>query len=342
VNESIGGVYHRVFTADRGDDRRRLDRVLHRHLAGAPGITRTRLQQWIADGRVEVNGISARRPAHRTACGDVVVARVPHQPLGGHRPAPAGEDLPLTVLYEDDDLLVVDKPAGVVAHPTYGHATGTLLNALLRHAQGWPAPARPSLVGRLDRFTSGLLVVAKTAATHARLQRELTSGASEKHYLAVVHGRVNVAHGRIALRLHRDPHDRRRVIASAVAGAASVTTFERLARSDRPGPALSLLRCRLLTGRMHQIRAHLAARGWPLVGDPVYGPSRTSLEAADPGPPVVRDFPRQALHAWRVAFRHPATGARVDVEAPIPSDLRSIVEGCFGAQDAWGRSVRAL
>jgi 23S rRNA pseudouridine1911/1915/1917 synthase len=178
-------------------------------------------------------------------------------------------------------------------------------------------------VGRLDKLTSGILVVAKTASVHAALQRASIN--SEKDYLAVVYGRVNAARGQIDLRLGRDRSDRRRVVASATAGAPSLTRFERLARVAAPRAGLSLLRCRLATGRTHQIRVHLAARGWPLVGDPAYGEPRWS-QVADPAlAATLLAFPRQALHAWRLAVTHPLTHDRLLLEAPVPSDFEGLL-----------------
>jgi 23S rRNA pseudouridine1911/1915/1917 synthase len=237
----------------------------------------------------------------------------------------AAEDVRLQILYEDAHLLALDKPAGVVVHPTYKNAAGTLLNALLWHARDWPAPQRPSLVGRLDKLTSGIVIVAKSAAVHVALQRALASSAGEKDYLAVVYGRVNVARGEIDLRLRTDPHDRRRVIASPSLGAESLTRFERLARVAAPRAGLTVVRCRLVTGRTHQIRVHLAARGWPIVGDPAYGEPRWSLVADPSLAAALRAFPRQALHAWRVAVTHPVTGERLRLEAPLPDDLEQLL-----------------
>jgi 23S rRNA pseudouridine1911/1915/1917 synthase len=312
----------RSLTADRGDAGRRLDLVLRRHLTDVQTATRTRIQAWIENGRVTVNGASIRRVAARAALGDVVTVALPD--TAPHR-AMAAEDVRLDVLYEDDHLLAFDKPAGVVVHPTYRHAAGTMMNALLWHARGWPATARPSLVGRLDKLTSGLVVVAKTAAIHAALQRSMTSPDSEKAYLAVVYGRVNRARGEIDLRLGKDRGDRRRVVASADVGAPSLTRFERLARVSAPRAGLSLLRCRLVTGRTHQIRVHLAARGWPIVGDPVYGEPRWS-RIIDPAlAATLRAFPRQALHAWRVSVAHPVTRERLLFEAPLPGDFEDLL-----------------
>jgi 23S rRNA pseudouridine1911/1915/1917 synthase len=312
----------RILTADRGDAGRRLDLVLRRHLTDVTHATRTQVQMWIENGQVTVNGAAVRRPAARAALGDVVTVVLP---AVSARRAMAAEDIRLDVLYEDEHLLALDKPAGVVVHPTYRHAEGTVMNALLWHARGWPATQRPSLVGRLDRLTSGIVVVAKDAAVHAALQRADASGRSEKDYLAVVYGRVNVARGRIDLRLRHQTNDRRKVVASATIGAPSLTQFERLARVAAPRAGLSLLRCRLVTGRTHQIRVHLAARGWPLVGDPSYGEPRWSKIIDSTLAATLLAFRRQALHAWRAALTHPVTRERLLLEAPLPRDFEDLL-----------------
>jgi 23S rRNA pseudouridine1911/1915/1917 synthase len=312
----------RTLTTDRGDAGRRIDLVLRRHLTDVNMATRTRVQAWIEGGRVTRNGTLVRRVATRTAAGDVLTVALPP---GLIRQAMAAEEVPVSVLYEDEHLLVLDKPAGMVVHPTHKHLAGTIMNALLWHARAWPSTFRPSIVGRLDKLTSGLVVVAKTAAIHTALQRTLSSRDSEKDYLAIVYGRVNRSRGVIDLGLRRDPGDRRRVIASTTLGAASVTMFERLGRTSASRTGLSLLRCRLVTGRTHQIRVHLAATGWPIVGDPVYGEPRWK-EIADPDLAAsLRHFPRQALHAWRVALTHPVTQQVLRVEAPVPADIAELM-----------------
>lgn len=217
-------------------------------------------------------------------------------------------------MFDDEHLLVVDKPAGVVVHPAYKNPSGTLLDALAG-AVSWAPGARPSIVGRLDKGTSGLVVVAKTADAHAKLQRALAHPAADKIYLAVTQGEAAES-GIVDAPLASDPADRRRRLVSPD-GAASVTEFTRLDVGMLEARAVSLLRCRLVTGRRHQIRAHLASRGWPIVGDATYG---EALEG----------FPRIALHAWRVRVTHPMTGMRLDVEAPVPPDLGRLIEGCFG------------
>ena len=309
----------RTLIADRSDAGQRLDLVLRRHLADVDAATRTRVQAWIESGQVTVNGVVVRRVATRTAFGDVVTVVLPATPP---RHAMAAEDVRLDILHEDDYCLAVNKPAGVVVHPAHKNRDGTVMNALLWHARHWPRSERPSLVGRLDKLTSGIVVVAKTAAIHAALQRAMAANRSEKDYLAVVYGRVNVARGEIDLRLGHDPNDRRRIVASATVGAPSLTLFERLARVDA---GLSLLRCRLVTGRTHQIRVHLAARGWPLVGDPTYGEPRWSSIADSALAAALSSFPRQALHAWRVALTHPVTHQRLLLEAPIPRDFEGLL-----------------
>lgn len=312
----------RTVTATRGDAGERLDLVLRRHLSDVAAATRTQVQAWIRSGAVAVNDRPAVRPAARAAHGDIIRVALPD---AIPRRAMAAETGALDVLYEDAHLLAVNKPPGMVVHPTYRHATGTLMNLLLWRARDWAPADRPSLVGRLDKLTSGLVLVARSPRAHAALQRALASPASDKDYLAVVYGRVPGTRGTIDLRLARDVEDRRRVVASSARGAASLTRYERLSRVAAPRAGLALVRCRLTTGRMHQIRVHLAARGWPVVGDPVYGEPRWT-RVSDPAlAAALRAFPRQALHAWRVGFPHPMTGARVVVEAPVPADMAGLL-----------------
>jgi 23S rRNA pseudouridine1911/1915/1917 synthase len=219
---------------------------------------------------------------------------------------PASENA-LEVLYEDEGLIAVNKPPGVVVHPTYKNVAGTLLDALrARHDGG-----RLFLLGRLDKLTSGLVIAAKRREIYAEMQRSWHE--AEKDYLAVVVGPVGSVSGDIDFPLGPDPGDRRRRVVRPD-GAPSLTRFERLSYSDAAG-GLSLLRCRLVTGRRHQIRVHLAACGWPIVGDPVYGGRETPL------------FPRQALHAWRVTLPHAASEAPLRLQAPLPADLRDLMTG---------------
>jgi 23S rRNA pseudouridine1911/1915/1917 synthase len=319
-----------MFRADRGDAGRRLDHVLGRHLADRPDASRTRIQRWIRSGEVTVDGLAVTRVAARVPADAELTVRLPRLPP---KRRPEGEAIPLDILFEDDCLLAVNKPAGLIVHPSFGHATGKLMNALLWHARDWPQ-GRPSLANRLDKHTSGVLLVAKSPEVHAALVRASAARRLDKQYLAVVVGRVPRAGGEISLGLSRDPHDRRRVIASPHAGRPSLTRYVRLARTTGARAGLSLLRCTLVTGRTHQIRVHLAASGWPIVGDPVYGPTRTPRFEDLGLTALVRGFTRQALHAWRLAFPHPVTGVATDIVAPVPRDMAELIAAALGSVQA--------
>lgn len=309
-----------AFRAGRGDARERLDLALVRRV---PGVSRSRVQEWIAAGRVRVNDLPALKAAGKLAVGDRVEVELDPAPPKAEM---APQEIPLSVLYEDEHLIALDKPPGIVVHPTYGHREGTLLNALLWYLrERGEAPGTLGLVSRLDRWTSGVLLVARDGVVHARLARAMRAPGAEKEYLAVAYGKTGVDRGRIDLRVLRDPEDRRRMTTSKTEGLAAATLFETLAESRGDGVPLSALRCILLTGRMHQIRVHLRARGLPIVGDPVYGEPRWK-GVADPAlAALCRDFPRQALHAHRVALRHPMTGEPLEVVAPVPDDIRELL-----------------
>jgi 23S rRNA pseudouridine1911/1915/1917 synthase len=311
----------RVISIDRGDVGVRVDRVLLRHLSGVPGISRTRIQAWIAEGGVLVNDRPPDRPAWRLAAGDRISVQVPDGQVRG-RPQP--ENLPLDILYEDDDLLAVNKPAGVVVHPTYRNVSGTLLNAVLWHLRERVPTEMPGIIQRLDKQTSGVLLIAKRRDVHTAVQRAMYRNGVAKDYLAVVVGRPSPVRGTIDLALDRDPWDRRRVIVRDRGGQPSVTKYERIGVSR--GTGLSLVRCRLVTGRTHQIRVHLAARGWPLLGDPVYGPATLPRVEDAAARAVIAAFARQALHAWHVALAHPTTGEPLAITAPVPADLEKLLE----------------
>jgi 23S rRNA pseudouridine1911/1915/1917 synthase len=326
----------RTLDLDRGDHGVRVDLVLLRHLRDDRSISRNRIQKWIAAGDVLVNGAPPARAAWRVQVGDDVRVRVEQlRP----RIRPAAQAMALEVLYEDDDVLALNKPAGLVVHPSYKNVSGTLMNGVLERAKAWPDGSRPGLLGRLDKFTSGVVLVTKRAGVHAALQRAMEARRIDKDYVAVVWGRPSPARGTIDLALDRDPWDRRRITVTDRGGQPSVTKYERLAVSSfgtlgTSGTVgtFSLVRCRLITGRTHQIRVHLGAKGWPIVGDAVYGRKRRATSSPD-GPAdadvggvegIAVAFPRQALHAWRLAFRHPATGAPVEIVAPLPDDMRQL------------------
>ena len=290
-----------------------------RHLNKLPGLTRVRVRGWVEQGLVRVNG-QAARPSRRLAPGDEVEILVQPPPP---RPEPVPLDRPLSVIFEDEWLLVLDKPPGVVVHPPPRHWDDTLLHALLWRARDWGddrGDRRPHLAGRLDKGTSGLLLVAKTPEVLTALK----AGPAEKDYLALVYGRTEGAKGRIDLGVLRDPGEPRRMTTSRTGGSPSATLWERMGEAAG-GEPLTLLRCRLLTGRMHQIRVHLRAVRLPVVGDPAYGvPGWKGI--SDPGlAGLCRDFPRQALHAWRLSFAHPVTGESLALCAPPPPDLEGLL-----------------
>jgi 23S rRNA pseudouridine1911/1915/1917 synthase len=306
-----------AFRADRGDAGERLDLALRRHLAGHL-CTRSQIQTWIAAGRARVDGATTAKAAQRLLLGQRIEIELP---TPTPRPPVESEDRPLAVLFEDEHLLALDKPPGLMVHPAGARRRGTLFNALLHYARDWGEGLRPSLVSRLDEDTSGLLLVAKSGAVHAGLARVLRRERSAKDYLALVFGASPFAVGRIELKIGRDPGDPRRRIASKEVGLPSTTLYERLA--EREG--LTLLRCRLRTGRTHQIRAHLKGVGTPIVGDALYGEPRWKGLRDEGVKEACRLFPRQALHAWRLGFDHPVTGVRMEIEAPLPADLAGLL-----------------
>jgi 23S rRNA pseudouridine1911/1915/1917 synthase len=306
-----------AFRADRADAGERLDRVLLRHLAGHRP-TRTQIQGWIAAGRARIAGQAVVKAARRLALGEPVEIDLPAPP---ERPRIEAEEHPLAVIFEDEHLVVLDKPPGVIVHPAAGRRLGTLYNGLLHYARDWGEGLRPSLVNRLDRDTSGLLLVAKSGPVHAGLAKVLRRKRARKDYLALAYGRAPLARGSIELRLRRDPEDTRRVLATRGEGLACTTLYEVLA----DGEGVTLLRCRLRTGRMHQIRVHLKAIGLPIVGDPLYGEPRWKGMGDEELAAACRSFPRQALHAWRLAFDHPVTGEWIEIEAAVPADLATLL-----------------
>jgi 23S rRNA pseudouridine1911/1915/1917 synthase len=286
-------------------------------------LSRSRIQKLIAEGSVRLDGVAAKR-AHVVRAGDEVEVEVPEA-----RPAEiAAEDIPLAVLFEDAHLLAIDKPAGMVVHPSPGHGSGTLVNALLHHVRdlsGIGGELRPGIVHRLDRGTSGVLLIAKTDVAHASLSRQMKKRSMRKEYLAVAAGVPKVRKGEIALPIGRDPRDRKKMKAfrktgEPPPGAREAATFYAIER-EWPALGLTLLRCRLVTGRTHQIRVHLAAAGLPVVGDPIYGRPKFERVRDASLEKELREFPRQALHAERIGFRHPATHEPVEITAPIPDDL---------------------
>jgi 23S rRNA pseudouridine1911/1915/1917 synthase len=279
-----------------------------------PEHSRSRLQAWMKEGRVSVDGAGA--DAKRKVFGGEVVRVAVEAPTveGVHR----AEAIDLQVVFEDDHLLVIDKPAGLVVHPGSGNWSGTMMNALLHHAPQLASVPRAGIVHRLDKDTSGLLVVARTLAAQTDLVRQLQARSVKRHYLALVHGAVGAA-GSVDAPIGRHPVQRTKM-AIATRGGSGRDALTHYAPRERFA-ASTLVECQLATGRTHQIRVHMASIGHPLVGDPVYG-KRKSADA------VLDAFPRQALHAWRLALVHPATGAEMSWESPLPPDFSALLEAC--------------
>jgi 23S rRNA pseudouridine1911/1915/1917 synthase len=302
------------FLAESRDAGRRLDRVVHdRYL----DESRALVQDWIKTGRVLVNGGTCRA-SHQVRAGEAIaVEPAQRSPLSA-----APEQIPLSVLYEDDDLVAIDKPAGMVVHAGAGVHSGTLVNALLGRFRSLSAvggPLRPGIVHRLDRFTSGVLLVAKNDVAHRRLAEQFTGRRVEKVYLALVHGKVKADHGRIERPIARDPVRRIRMTAKLDSGRAAWSEYQVLRRF----PDFTLLEVRIGTGRTHQIRVHLASIGHPVAGDKLYGaPAR---EEGSPAPG------RYFLHAHRIRFTRPSDGREMTLVSPLPPELERWMESLADA-----------
>jgi 23S rRNA pseudouridine1911/1915/1917 synthase len=304
---------HVVGEAHAGE---RLDRAL----AALAGVARAQAQRWIADGSVRVNGAPARA-SQKLAAGDRVLA----DPPDAAPSALAPEAIALTILHQDDALVVLDKPAGLVVHPAPGHAGGTLVNALLHHVRdlaGIGGVARPGIVHRLDRGTSGVMVVAKTDAAHGALAKQFHDHTIERVYVAFARGAPAQDEGRIERAIGRHPSDRKRMSIAAKRGRAAATRWRVLRRFPKSGAVK--LEIRPETGRTHQIRVHLSAHGLPLLGDETYG------QAA--GGAFARGLGRPALHAAVLGFVHPVSGERLRFEAPLPADLVALEQTLASAE----------
>lgn len=290
----------------------RLDKFLSDRV---PELSRSAAQRLITRGRVSVNG-DLVKPSYKVSQGDQVVVLLPEdEPV-----APRPEIVPLQIVYEDQALLVVDKPAGMVVHPAPGHSGGTLVNALLAHCPELAVgdDERPGIVHRLDRDTSGLILVAKSEKVRRALQRQFKERQVQKAYLALLDGHLQPAWGRIEAPVGRDPHHRQRMAVQA-GGREAITEYHLLEQfAQGVGPVAgeyTLVEAEPLTGRTHQIRVHFGSIGHPVVGDSVYGRRKCSLP-----------LPRHFLHAWRLGFRHPLTDEQMALESPLPEDLASLLE----------------
>ena len=295
----------------------RLDQLLAQRL----GFSRARLQKLLKAGLVEVNG-KVLAASYRVRAGDAVTVTVPPPEPSDLLP----EALPLNIVYEDRDLLVVNKPPGLVVHPGAGHRQGTLLNALLHHCPELKEigeVSRPGLVHRLDKDTSGLLVVAKTELAHQALVRQFQEHTITKKYLALVWGRLPAREGQIDRQVGRHPTARRKMSAHPRRGKTALTLWRVI--KELPGP-LTLMELTPETGRTHQLRVHLASEGHPVLGDATYGGGVSRLKGhlkLKGLAPLVR---RQLLHAWQLGFSHPRSGAPVSLEAPVPEDFQAVLD----------------
>ena len=294
---------------------------LDQFLAQALGWSRARLQKLLKAGQVTVNG-APKAASYKVRAAEAVTVQVP-QPS----PSPlAPEPLALEIIYEDRDLLVINKPPGQVVHPGAGHRGGTLLNALLHHCpelQEIGEVSRPGLVHRLDKDTSGLLVVAKTALAHQSLVGQFAARETQKKYLALVWGRLPEAEGRIDKDIGRHPSQRHKMTAQPRRGKAAVTRWQ--VRRQFPGP-LTLVELSPETGRTHQLRVHLTSLGHPVLGDGTYGGGVSRLAGAPKLKGLKPLVHRQLLHAWKLSVTHPRTGEKMTWEAPLPEDLQAVVE----------------
>jgi 23S rRNA pseudouridine1911/1915/1917 synthase len=308
--------------AGENDAGQRLDRVLAAHL---PVLSRTRLKRLIGDGYVTQDGVVVREPSLRVRCGQIFAVILPQI----EEATPAAQPLPLDIRFEDGQLIVIDKPAGMVVHPAPGNLGGTLVNALLAHCgaslSGIGGVRRPGIVHRLDKDTSGLMIVAKTEAAHGVLSRDFAARRIDRAYAAFVWGLPSPPAGEIAGNIGRSPVHRKKMTVLGPGKGKPALTRYRVERAFKTHAAL--LECRLATGRTHQIRVHLAHLGHPVIGDPVYG-SRAGRAVARGGPTgaQIASLPRQALHARLLGFTHPTEKRHLEFESALPADLRALEE----------------
>ena len=297
-----------------------------RFLAGAlAGLSRARIQGLIRNGFLAAGGETISDVSRRVKPGEVYTLSVPVA-----TPAtPRGQAIRLDVVYEDEDVIVVDKPAGMVVHPAPGNPDRTLVNALIAHCgaslSGIGGVQRPGIVHRLDKATSGLIVAAKNDRAHAGLAAQFADRSLSRVYLAVVWGTPSPIHGEIAGNIGRSPANRKKMAVLARGGRVALTRYR---LRERLGDAASLVECRLATGRTHQIRVHLTHIGHPVVGDPLYGRLRRGRLAtlSQVAREAATGFPRQALHAASLTLRHPVSGASMTFESPVPTDMTALIE----------------
>lgn len=284
-------------------------------LAAKLGVSRSNMQKLLEDGRVK-RGEKIIKANYKVRAGEMFVVDIPEpEPIEA-----VPENIPLDIIYEDDDVVVLNKARGMVVHPAPGNYTGTLVNALLYHCSnlsGINSAIRPGIVHRLDKDTSGIMIVAKNDAAHISLSQQIQSKTAVRTYLAVVRGNIKTDSGTIETQIARDKTDRKKMAVVKEGGRDAITDYEVLERFGK----YTLVRCKLRTGRTHQIRVHMEYLGYPLVGDPKYSPMKTPF-----------GIKGQALHSHTLEFTHPRTGERMKFEAPLPEDMHKIITRLYNGQ----------
>lgn len=300
-----------IVTAEAEDAGTRADVFL----AAKLGVSRSNMQKLLEDGRVK-RGEKIIKANYKVRAGEMFVVDIPEpEPIEA-----VPENIPLDIIYEDDDVVVLNKARGMVVHPAPGNYTGTLVNALLYHCSnlsGINSAIRPGIVHRLDKDTSGIMIVAKNDAAHISLSQQIQSKTAVRTYLAVVRGNIKTDSGTIETQIARDKTDRKKMAVVKEGGRDAITDYEVLERFGK----YTLVRCKLRTGRTHQIRVHMEYLGYPLVGDPKYSPMKTPF-----------GIKGQALHSHTLEFTHPRTGERMKFEAPLPEDMHKIITRLHNGQ----------
>ncbi|NKB48928.1 MAG: RluA family pseudouridine synthase [Alphaproteobacteria bacterium] len=318
----------------------RLDAVL---ADAIDGMSRSRLKSLILDGHLSLDGVALRQPSRKVVAGERFTLIVPDA-----TPAiPQGQDIPLNILHEDEDLIIIDKPAGLVVHPAPGNPDRTLVNALIAHCgpslTGIGGVRRPGIVHRLDKDTSGVMVAAKSAAAHASLSAQFAERTVDRAYRAIVFGSPNPRAGEIESLIGRSPRNRKKMAVVTRNGKAALTHYQtEQLLGPAEAPVASVLTCKLSTGRTHQIRVHLTHLGHPLIGDPVYGRAQNRSQNRPRGKrgiavspdarAVMAAFPRQALHAFRLGLEHPTSGKRLFFETLLPRDMVTLIDNLESLQ----------
>jgi len=298
---------------NEADSGRRLDTVIAKHV---PDCSRSFAATLIRNNKIKIKG-AAKKPGYRLKQGDEIMGHMPMPVPTSFEPQP----IPIDVLYNDEDIIVINKHAGLVVHPAPGHNTGTLVNALLYHCpdlKNVGCEIRPGIVHRLDKDTSGAIVVAKNNHAHIHLSFQFKSRKIVKTYLAVIHGKIDGQAGIVELPIGRHPTDRKRMSANSRNGRGAVTAWSVRKRLQ----GATLIGVNLQTGRTHQIRVHCAAIHHPVIGDSVYGPRKMQKNISE----IIKSVSRQMLHAWRLELTHPGTGKRMLFEAPVPDDMLQLID----------------